>query len=211
MDRRRFTLALLAATAPMAITRTAVAQTAPGAIPAQQYLAAASKGSMVLEDTSRDAFEKTANPAVKRFVRAEVTEQVNLSAKLAAVAGMEPAAMPGGVIGGVVAAPFAIAGGVAAGTAGAVGSIFGAPLSSDDQKAGMIARLRAMPGGPAYDAAYVDTQITAHEEAFAVHDGYARAGDDPGLRRVARSAVPLIRLHLSQLARIQAGMGRMQS
>lgn len=209
MDRRSFTFALLAAAGPVALARTAAAQPAPGAIPAPAYLAAASRGSMLLEETSRDAFEKTTDPSVRRFARAEVTEQVGLTDKIAAVTGgtMPTGSVPGGVVGGVVAAPFAIAGGVVGGTTAAVGALFGAPMTSDAQKADMVARIRAMPAGPAYDAAYVDAQIMGHQEAFAVHDGYARNGDDPALRRVARAAVPLIQQHLAVLTRLRASLG----
>jgi predicted outer membrane protein len=213
MHRREFLAGLMVATAPMAITRTAVAQPAPaGVIPAPQYLAMASRGSMFLEETSRDAFEKTQNPRVRRFARAEVVEQVNLSARLNARSGGVPQAgmTPGGPIGAVVAAPFAVAGAVVEGTAGAVGGVFGIPpgaMTSDAQKAEMAGALRAMPGGPEYDATYVQAQYMGHQEALAIHGSYARAGDDPGLRRVARSALPLIRLHISQLTQMQGGRG----
>jgi hypothetical protein len=206
MDRRNFTLALLAATAPMALTRTAVAQSAPGAIPAMQYLAMASKGSMFLENTARDGFEKSPNPMIHRFSRTEVNEQVVLSGKLARVSGTEPASVPGGVIGGVVAAPFAVAGGVVT----AVEGVLGVPMTSDAQKADMAARLASMPGGPAYDVEFVNAQIIGHNEAYAIHGSYAQSGDDPALRSVARGALPLIKLHLSQLARMQAQMSRGQ-
>jgi predicted outer membrane protein len=217
MHRRQFIAGLMLATAPMAITRTAVAQPAPaGTIPASQYLAMASSGGMFLEETSRDAFEKTQNPGVKRFARAEVVEQVNLTDKLSARAGGVPQAgmapgTPGGPVGGLVAAPFVAAGTIVGGTAGAVGTVLGVPpaaMTSDAQKAEMAGRLRAMPGGPDYDALYVQAQLMGHQESLALHGAYAQSGDDPGLRRVARSALPLIRLHISQLSRMQGGRGR---
>jgi hypothetical protein len=46
-----------------------------------------------------------------------------------------------------------------------------------------------------------------HQEALAIQGSYAQSGDDPGLRRVARSALPLIRLHIAQLSRMQGGRG----
>jgi predicted outer membrane protein len=214
MHRRQFIAGLMLATAPMAITRTAVAQPVPaGTIPATQYLAMASSGGMFLEETSRDAYEKTQNPGVRRFARAEVLEQVNLTDKLSAraggapMAGMAPGA-PGGPVGAVVAAPFAVAGAVVGGTAGAAGAVLGLPpgaMTSDAQKAEMAGRLRAMPAGPEYDAMYLQAQLMGHQEAMTIHGSYAQSGDDPGLRRVARSALPLIRLHLSQLNRMQGG------
>jgi predicted outer membrane protein len=211
MHRRQFIAGLMLATAPMAITRTAVAQPVPaGTIPATQYLAMASSGGMFLEETSRDAFAKTQNPGVRRFARAEVLEQVNLTDKLNARAGGAPMAgmAPGGPVGAVVAAPFAVAGAVVGGTAGAAGAVLGLPpgaMTSDAQKAEMAGRLRAMAAGAEYDAMYLQAQLMGHQEAMAIHGSYAQSGDDPGLRRVARSALPLIRLHLSQLNRMQGG------
>jgi len=161
---------------------------------------------MFLEESARDAFEKTQAPPINRFSRAEVIEQVNLSDKLGAVSGEATAAggvtTPGGVVGGVVAAPFVAAGAVV-GAAGAVLGIPGGPLTSDDQKSAMLARLKSTSPGPAYDALFVEIQLMGHREAFTIHDGYARNGDDPALRRVARGALPLIRLHLAQLAKLQ--------
>lgn len=217
MNRRQFATGLLFATSAMAITRTAVAQTAPGAIPAQQYFAMASKGGMFLEETARTAFEKTQDPRLKKFSRAEVVEQVNLSDKLNRTAGsrMGPmaGATPGGLVGGLVAAPFAVAGaavGVAGSAVGAAGSAFGLngqPMTSDAQKAQMISQLQSMPPGPQFDATFVQASLMGHQEAYEIHGSYAQAGDDPALRRVARGALPLIRLHISQLQRIQASMG----
>jgi predicted outer membrane protein len=206
MHRRQFLAGLMAATAPMAVTRTVLAQPLPpGTISAAQYLTMASSGSMFLEETSRDAYEKTQNARVRRFARAEVVEQVNLSAKLNARSGGVPQA--GMAPGGLVAAPFVAAGAVVGGTVGAAGAVLGVPgaMTSDAQKAQMAGQLRAMPGGPEYDATYVQAQYMGHQEALAIHGSYAQSGDDPGLRRVARSALPLIRLHISQLRQMQGG------
>jgi hypothetical protein len=164
---------------------------------------------MFLEETARTAFDKTQDPRLKKFSRAEVVEQVNLSDKLNRSAGsMAPmaGAAPGGIVGGVVAAPFSVAG-AAVGVAGAAVGLNGAPMSSDAQKAQMITQLQAMPAGPEFDATFVQASLMGHEEAYQVHGTYARSGDDPELRRVARGALPLIRLHISQLKRIQASMG----
>src|SRR3954470_15074742 len=125
MHPRQFLAGLMAASAPMAITRTVVAQPMPpGTMSAAQYLTMASTGGMFLEETSRDAYEKTQNPRVRRFARAEVVEQVNLSAKLNARSGGVPQAgmAPGGPVGGLVAAPFVAAGAVVGGTVGAAGA-----------------------------------------------------------------------------------------
>ena len=119
---------------------------------------------------------------------------------------MPAAPPPGGLVGAVVAAPFAI-GGAALGAAGAAVGWVAGPISPDAQKAQMIAQFQSMPPGPAYDAAFVQAQLMGHQEALAIHGSYARSGDDPMLRRIARGALPLIRLHISQLSRMQRMMG----
>lgn len=215
MYRRQFIAGLMLAVSPLAITHT-VAQPlgAPGAIPAPVYLAMASKGGMLLEETARDAFNKTQDPRVKKFARAEVVEQVNLTDKL--TASVPPGLMagsgaPGGVVGGLVAAPFMVAG-AAVGAAGTLLGLGGQPVptTSDAQKADMIARIQSTAPGPQYDALFVQTQLMGHHEAYAVHSNYAQSGDDPALRRVARGALPLLRLHISQLTRMQSMMGGAQ-
>ena len=228
MHRRHLLAGLASATAALAVTRTAVAQpVAAGAMPTPAYLALATKGGLFLESTARDAFAKTGNPRVKRFARAEVTEQVNLANKIDAVTGGTVAvpvggglaggglAGPGGLVGGLVAAPLAVAGGVAGAAAGTVGGVLGvtgpgsAPggMTSDEQKAQILGQLSGLQGGPQYDAAFVDASLQGHREALALHGSYAEGGEDPALRRIARGAVPLIRLHISQLSQMQRMMG----
>jgi predicted outer membrane protein len=213
MHRREVLTTMLGATAALAITRTAVAQVTPaGAIPSSVYLQMATTGGMFLENTARDAHEKSRNPAVKRFSRAEVIEQVNLARKINAYTGGAPMAVapagPGGLIGGLVAAPVAVAGaavGTAAGVAGGVLGIAPPPggMTTDAQKAQILSQLTAMPPGPQYDATFVADSLQGHQEALAIHGSYAQSGEDPGLRRIARGALPLINLHISQLSQMQ--------
>lgn len=204
MDRRSFTFGLLTATTLGGFATRAAAQ---GAIPAGTYMVMAGKGGTFLEETARSAFDKTQDPAVKRFSRAEVVEQVSLSEKLAANSGMEAGVRgaPGGLVGAAVAAPFAIAGGAVAAT----GALFGlAPdqMTTDAQKAQIVSQIASMPPGPAFDATFVQVQLQGHKEAYGIHGSYARSGDDPALRRVAKGALPLLRLHISQLTRMQRMM-----
>lgn len=220
MHRRDFLTTLLTATAALAVTRTALAQPAPaGAMPAPVYLAMATKGGLFLENTARDAHAKTRNPRVKAFSRAEVTEQVNLARKLdpylgagAPMAGAP--AGPAGLVGGLVEAPLAVAGGVAGATVGAVGGVLGVPggrgpsgMTTDEQKAQILSQLSGMQPGPEYDAMFVNASLQGHQEALNIHGSYAQAGDDPGLRRIAAGAIPLIQRHIAQLSRMQAAMG----
>lgn len=219
MHRRDFLTTMLTATAALAVTRTAIAQPTPaGAIPAPVYLNMATKGGLFLENTARDAHEKTANPRVKKFSRAEVIEQVILARKLDPFAGAAAASAgaggppgPGGVIGGLVTAPIAVAGGVVGAAAGVAGGVLGAPppggMTTDEQKARIASQLSGMQPGPEYDAMFVNASLQGHQEALSIHGSYAQAGDDPELRRIARGAVPLIKLHISQLSQMQAAMG----
>ncbi len=219
MNRRQFALSLLATTSAMAITETAFAQ-APSPVPAAEYFTKALKGGQLLEETARTAYEKTGDPRIKTFARAEVVEQVKLADKLNVTTdrqgieatrgpGLPGAPGTGGVVGAVAAVPLAVAGGAVRTTTGLFG-LGGAPMTTDGQKAEMIQALKAMPAGPAFDARFVEVSLMGHREAFEIHDTYARVGGDPALRSIARGALPLIRLHITTLTRLQASMGRSQ-
>ncbi len=80
-------------------------------------------------------------------------------------------------------------------------------MTSDEQKAQIQAQLSGMQGGPRYDAAFVDASLQGHREAMTIHGTYAESGEDPALRRIAEGALPLIRLHISQLSRMQRMTG----
>jgi predicted outer membrane protein len=194
MKRRDFLAGLMVATAPLALTRTAVAQApAPGgAMPTPIYVSMLSRGGQFLEESSRVAFDKTDMPAVRRFARAEVVEQVQLAGDLSANANLATAAVPGGAMGMGM-----MAGGMTMG---------GRPMTTDAQRAAMLAQMQSLQG-PQFDAAYVRAQIMGHEEALALNSSYSASGGDPALRRIAGRAAGLNRLHLSQLARIERGMG----
>ncbi len=219
MHRRGLLTTMLGATAALAVTRTALAQVTPaGAIPTGAYLQMATSGGLFLENTARDAHAKTANPGVKKFARAEVVEQVNLARKISAYTGGAPmpgpaaAAGPGGLIGGLVAAPVAVAGTAVTAAGSVVGGVLGGPapaqgMTTDAQKAQILAQLSAMPPGPRYDATFVNASLQGHQEALGIHGAYAQSGEDPGLRAIARGALPLINLHIARLSRMQAMMG----
>ena len=53
-----------------------------------------------------------------------------------------------------------------------------------------------------FDATYRSQQLTSHRQALALHDTYARRGDNPQLRGVAAAAVPVVRGHLDHLQRM---------
>ena len=207
MLRRDFPTTLLGATAALALTRTALAQpTSPGAIPSSVYLAMATKGALFLENTARDAFDKTASPRLKKLARAEVVEQVTLARKIGGYTGggVPVPAGPRGP-GGLVGAPVAIAGTTVGAAEGVAGGIAGlAPpmqgMTTDEQKARILSQLAGMQPGPPYDATFVGASVQDHQEAFGIHRSSAQSGDDPGLRRIARGAPADQPAHLPAVA-----------
>lgn len=74
----------------------------------------------------------------------------------------------------------------------------------DARKAEMIARLQAVTGA-ARERLYVEQQVMAHEEALALHSGYAQSGDNAQLRQVAQAATPIVQGHLAEAQRLAAG------
>ncbi|HEY8566078.1 MAG TPA: DUF4142 domain-containing protein [Beijerinckiaceae bacterium] len=226
MDRRNFLIGLMGGTAALAVTQTpATAQMmAQGGMATPQYLVMAMRGGMFLEETARIAFDKTQDPRVRRFARAEVLEQVTLSDRLNANADIPTAAAPGALgnpaggalvgagVGALVGGPVgALVGAGIGATTGTVATAAGgiptqAVVTTDAQKAATIAQLQGLPPSPQFDAAFVNASILGHQEAYTIHGAYAQSGEDPALRRIARNALPLIRLHLSQLSRMQAMM-----
>ncbi len=59
-------------------------------------------------------------------------------------------------------------------------------------------------GRPGFDRAYLNQQITAHQQALAIHRNQARSGTGE-LRRVAAAAVPVIEGHLAHARRLARG------
>lgn len=53
--------------------------------------------------------------------------------------------------------------------------------------------------GRAFDRMYLDQQRTAHRQALALHQSYARSGDKEPLRQAAAQAVPVVQGHIDQL------------
>jgi putative membrane protein len=76
-----------------------------------------------------------------------------------------------------------------------------------EPNAAKIAALRAAPADD-FDALYMQQQAEAHRTAYALHKGYATDGQDPALRQVATTAVPIIEKHL---AHVQTGPGAPQA
>ena len=71
------------------------------------------------------------------------------------------------------------------------------PPMLDARKQAMIAQLQSTPAAR-FDSAFLSMQVTAHQEALALHSTYASRGDVPQLRTVAARAVPIVRGHLER-------------
>ena len=67
------------------------------------------------------------------------------------------------------------------------------------QHQALLDQLRAAGTGPAFDMAFRDIQIQAHQQALTLHQNYAASGDVPALRTVAGQIVPVVQTHLNAL------------
>lgn len=76
------------------------------------------------------------------------------------------------------------------------------PPALDPRKASMIAQLRASQG-MARERTYLTQQAAAHDEAHALHSGYAKNGDNEALRAVAAKATPIIDQHRTALRQMK--------
>ena len=75
------------------------------------------------------------------------------------------------------------------------------PQAMSTDGASMVSALQSLRGAD-FDKAYIRQQILAHHQALAVERSYAEAGDNPGLRRAAQQAVPVIQHHLQMAEQI---------
>jgi putative membrane protein len=65
-------------------------------------------------------------------------------------------------------------------------------------QARMVAELRATRG-PGRDAVYLRQQRVAHDQALALHEGFAANGTSPPLQRTAGMIAPVVRQHIAML------------
>ena len=78
-----------------------------------------------------------------------------------------------------------------------------APTALDERRQGLIDNLRSASAAN-FDAAWLDQQIAAHNEALTLHRGFSN--QDSPLAAHARSVVPKIEAHLREAERIKAAM-----
>lgn len=67
----------------------------------------------------------------------------------------------------------------------------------------MLDQLRAAGTGTAFDMAYQQAQIQAHQGALTLMQNYATSGDVPALRTAAAQAVPTVQSHLAMAQALQ--------
>jgi putative membrane protein len=60
----------------------------------------------------------------------------------------------------------------------------------------MLDKLRASGTGASFNLAFLQAQITAHQQAIQMMQNYAAQGDVAGLRSVAAAAIPVMQRHL---------------
>jgi putative membrane protein len=72
------------------------------------------------------------------------------------------------------------------------------PLALDTRRQTMMENLQEAPA-EAFDETYAKQQVMAHEETAALMRSYASGGDNPQLRSVAQSALPVVERHLEHM------------
>lgn len=72
------------------------------------------------------------------------------------------------------------------------------PAKLDDAHEQMIASLSAASGSD-FDKLYHEMQMKAHEEALALHQGYAQNGAEPKLKAFAEKTSKVVEMHLGML------------
>jgi putative membrane protein len=79
----------------------------------------------------------------------------------------------------------------------------GAPKMTADQQR-MLTGLQGASGAD-FDRLYSQDQVMAHQQALALHQGFAQGGSDPNLKAVAQTAVPIVQTHLDRARRLPNG------
>jgi len=67
----------------------------------------------------------------------------------------------------------------------------------------MLDQLRASGTGYAFDQAFQQGQIQAHQQGIALMQNYATSGDVPALRTLAAGAIPVMQRHLAMAQSLQ--------
>jgi putative membrane protein len=76
----------------------------------------------------------------------------------------------------------------------------------DARHAAMLQTLSSTPEG-SFDAAYVQMQANAHQEAITMFQTYSSQGDDPALRTFARRTLPTLQMHAEMVGSLGGAGG----
>ena len=74
------------------------------------------------------------------------------------------------------------------------------PAQLDEKHQTMIDKLSATSGD--FDAAYIDAQVQAHQEAVALMTSYSQNGDNNPLKQFAAQALPTIQMHFEMVQKL---------
>jgi len=74
-----------------------------------------------------------------------------------------------------------------------------APPPLDPARQAILAALEPIPAGPAFDRAYLQAQLTGHQELLEIQDDYLRVGRNPHNRHVALLARGRILEHITDV------------
>jgi putative membrane protein len=80
-----------------------------------------------------------------------------------------------------------------------------APTELDDRHQQIMDELEGASGDQ-FDAAYVDAQVQAHQEAVALMTSYSQGGDNEPLKQFAAQALPVVQMHLEMVRKMDQGM-----
>ncbi|WP_296819530.1 DUF4142 domain-containing protein [Brevundimonas sp.] len=82
------------------------------------------------------------------------------------------------------------------------------PTELDERRQGMLDNLRAASSAEEFDRVYIAQQVAAHEEALALHRGFADSEEHPQLAQHAQMVIEPIEMHHRRAEQLQEGMGQ---
>ena len=91
-------------------------------------------------------------------------------------------------------------------TSQALGVPAGSAVALDARHATMLNQLAPL-SGRAFDAAYGQMQVMAHQEAVGMFAAYAQGGSDPAMRAFAQQVLPSLQMHLTMAQRLAGRRG----
>lgn len=78
-----------------------------------------------------------------------------------------------------------------------------APPKLMPKQEAMLSQLQKAEGSKR-DALYIKQQVMAHQQALALHQGYAKSGDKTNLKQTASTVVPVVQHHLEEAKSLKA-------